>query len=269
MPDKMLDPPLVHTPKISRLRSVDAAIKIVVVALYAVGICQLSTPMAALACCAVSALVVVLSMPLPRLFWRRMLVINIFFLFLCLTLPIQFEEDEYTVASFGVIYISKEAFFMALIMLLKGNAIGSLMLLFIGSSSLDDNIRALSRIHVPQKFVMLILLTHVNIQLLQREASKLLLSAELRGFTARFCMSMLKTYAWLFGMIFVRAWQRSERVNTAMLLRGFSGIYPLLHGSKLRQESLGRWLGVLAVTMGIITLLWWIEGHSNPVQAFL
>ena len=282
MPDKILDSPLVHTQKISRLRGVDAAIKIVVAALYAVGICQLSTPMAAFACCVISAMVLLVSMPLPRLFWRRMLVVNVFFLFLCLTLPIQFEEDNYTVVSFGVIHISKEAFAVALIMLLKGNAIGSLVLLFIGSSSLDDNIRALTRVHVPQKFVVLILLTYVNIQLLQREAAKLLLSAELRGFSRRVCLTMLKTYAWLFGMIFVRAWQRSERVNIAMLLRGFSGVYPLLHASKGRQAPqdpgfeagrvgvwLRAWFAPLCLTVCVIAFLWWVEGRSDAVEAFL
>lgn len=286
MPDKILDSPLVHTQKISRLRGVDAALKIVVAALYAVGICQLSTPMAALACCVISAMVLLVSMPLPRLFWRRMLVVNVFFIFLCLTLPIQFEEDSYTVASFGFLHISKEAFAVALIMLLKGNAIGSLVLLFIGSSSLDDNIRALTRVHVPQKFVVLILLTYVNIQLLQREAAKLLLSAELRGFSRRVCLSMLKTYAWLFGMIFVRAWQRSERVNTVMLLRGFSGVYPLLHGSKGRQTPQGSglesgfgaghlgawlrtWFAPLCLTVCVIAFLWWVEGRSDAVEAFL
>lgn len=269
MPDKILESPLAQTPKGSRLGRIDAALKIVAAALYAVGICQLSTPVAALACCGVSALVLGLSMPVPRLFLGRMAVVNIFFLFLCLTLPIQFEKDQYTVASFGVIHISKEAFGMALVMLLKGNAIGALMLLFIGSSNLDDNIRALTRVHVPQKFVVLILLTYVNIQLLQRESAKLLLSAELRGFTKRFSLGMLKTYAWLFGMIFVRAWQRSERVNTAMLLRGFSGIYPLLHASKMRQATLKGWILVVGVTALILALLWWVEGQSSAVEAFL
>lgn len=269
MPNDCLEPPLYHGRKNSWLKGEDAAMKICVAVLYAAGLCQLSTPLAALAACAFSGMVVLFSMPVPKEFWRRMLIVNIFFLFICLTLPIQFEKSAYTVASFWGIHLSKEAFALALIMLLKGNAIGSVVLLFVGTSSLDDNVRALSRLRVPQKFVMLILLTHVNIQLLRREAAKLFLAAELRGFVPRFSVGMLKTYAWLFGMVFVRAWQRSEKVNTAMVLRGFSGIFPLLYEAEVKYANTARWLAMLLGTVAVIVLLWAIEHNSSAAQAFL
>lgn len=271
MPDTSFEPPLFQprSGSLSRLYGVDAAAKICMALLYAVGLCQLSTPLAALFSCAASGLVLLFAMPVPRTFWRRLALINIFFLFLCVTLPLQFVESPYTVLRLGFVYLSKEAFATALVITLKGNAIGVFVLLLTGTSSLNDTIRALLRLRIPQKFVMLILLTHTNIQLLQREAAKLFLSARLRGFMPRMSITMLKTYAWLFGMVFVRAWQRSERVNTAMQLRGFSGFFPLLHSSAVPQASKLQWVALLGGTGLIIAFLWWIELRSSSIQVFL
>ena len=269
MPDKSLDPPLYHRRKPLELGRIDAAVKIVVVGVYALGLCQLTTPFAALLSCGFSALLLLYSLPVPHSFWRRLCVINIFFIFLCLTLPIQFEADDYTVAQFGLVYISKEAFGTALVMLLKGNAIGSCVLLCIGSSSLDDNMRALLRLHIPQKFVTLILLTYANIQLLQKESAKLFLSAELRGFSPQMRPRAWKTYAWLFGMVFIRAWQRSERVNSAMMLRGFTGVFPLLHTPQVPPAGRKLWMIAMAGVLLCVSVLWWVESFSCPLQAFL
>jgi cobalt/nickel transport system permease protein len=72
---------------------------------------------------------------------------------------------------------------------------------------------------------------------------------KMRGFVPRSDIHTYRCYAYLVGMLLVRSYDRAERINQAMLLRGFSGRY-----YSLRQFSVGRGDIVYLTAMVIMIL---------------
>jgi|GEM_PF-1734544 ABC-type cobalt transport system, permease component CbiQ and related transporters len=188
-----------------------------------------STPLAALFVCAFPALLFPLCRP-PWQSLRRVLVpVNGFFLFLWLTLPLSLNSASTdALAVFGPFAISREGVQAAFIITCKGNAIAATVLMLVAGAPLALNARALLHLRVPAKFVTLVLLTHANIALMTREYATLMTAAKLRGFQPRTTLASYRTFAWLMGMLLIRSFQRSNRVNRAMSLRGFCGRFALL-----------------------------------------
>jgi len=54
----------------------------------------------------------------------------------------------------------------------------------------------------------------------------------LRGFTPGLNLHSLKSYGNLMGCLFLKSFQRAERVTEAMELRGFSATFPTLETTK-------------------------------------
>jgi len=79
----------------------------------------------------------------------------------------------------------------------------------------------LHRLKVPDKLVFLLLMTYRYIAVIQSEYTRLLRAAKFRGFKPGTNLHSYKTYAFLAGMLFVRASLRARRVYQAMLCRGF------------------------------------------------
>jgi cobalt/nickel transport system permease protein len=209
--------------------------------IFSICVSLLGNIAAACAACLVSLLLILLF----RLPWRRLLKIllpvNFFFLFLWIMLPLSIfapgsgQEPGFAsgqavlLFNLGPFYFYQSGLLLAALITLKGNAIAAMLLALAGTSGISENCRALRRLHVPEKLVMLLLITHSNLGLLAQEAKVIRQAAKLRGFTPRTSPSGYRTLAWLVGLLLVRAWQRAKRVEEAMLLRGFNGRFPLLH----------------------------------------
>ncbi len=80
----------------------------------------------------------------------------------------------------------------------------------------------LHRICVPDKMVFLILMTYRYISVIEEEYRRLLRAAKFRGFVPGTNLHSYRTFAYLAGMLFVRASVRARRVHQAMLCRGFN-----------------------------------------------
>jgi cobalt/nickel transport system permease protein len=73
------------------------------------------------------------------------------------------------------------------------------------------------------------LMTYRYIFVLEQESQRLIRAAKIRGFTPGTSLHAYKTYAYLVGMLFVKASERAERVYRAMKCRGFNGRFHCLH----------------------------------------
>lgn len=207
----------------------DPAAKIAAAVLFTVGVCLLQTPRAA-ALAAVFPLVLLPFSGVPlHAAIKRLAAVNLFFLFLWLTVPLALSPRPDTLASFGPLHFHKAGILLAAAITLKGNAAALALIALIDSSSAAVNARALLRLRVPRKFVTLLLLTYANLHLMHREATRLFQAAKLRGFAPRCSFASFRTYAWLTGMVLIRSWQRAHSVNDAMKLRAFTGVFPVLH----------------------------------------
>ena len=115
---------------------------------------------------------------------------------------------------------------------------------------------ALGRLRVPKKIVYLMLMTYRYIFVLEAEYRRLLTAARVRCFTPRTGLHAYRTYAYLIGMLFVRAAVRSERVVEAMKCRGFRGRFYSL--AEFRNHPADRVFAALtALTLAALALLQW------------
>lgn len=201
---------------------------------------------AALACCMALLVAIAGRLPYSNLL-RKLVPINIFFIFLWIFLPISFSS--------GTFSLSRSGLELAALITLKSNAIALMLLALLGTSSVSESCRGLLALRAPEKLVTLLLLTYTNLFRMKDEYERLSTAAKLRGFTPGKTLAGYKAIAYLAAMLLVRSWQRSLRVHAAMRLRGFSGRYPLLELPPAVPYSPYGVFFLLALCLGAFTLL--------------
>jgi cobalt/nickel transport system permease protein len=82
---------------------------------------------------------------------------------------------------------------------------------------------ALDRLGLTPKLTFLLLMCYRYLFVIEQEYQRLARAARIRGFRPGTNRHTYRTYAYLVGMLFVRASGRAERVHQAMRCRGFDG----------------------------------------------
>jgi cobalt/nickel transport system permease protein len=113
---------------------------------------------------------------------------------------------------------------------------------------------ALHRLRVPDKIVHLLLMTYRYIFVLEQEYLRLGRAAAIRGFRPGTNLHTYRTYAYLVGMLFVKAVDRAERVRAAMLCRGFKGRFYSLQEFRAGSGGAAFLLLMSAAVLGIVAL---------------
>ena len=104
---------------------------------------------------------------------------------------------------------------------------------------------------LPMKLVTLLLFMTRETELLSRSYRSLSESVQLRGFRASMNKHSYQTLAAFISTLFIRAYARSRVLNEALILRGFSGHWPVpASGLKNAGEA-----GLLVLTIGLALLL--------------
>ena len=102
----------------------------------------------------------------------------------------------------------------------------SILLAFIALVATMDTAtlgHTLSRMGMPDKLTLLLLLAYRYIFVIEQEYQRLYRAARMRNFKPGSNLHTYRTYAFLVGMLFVRASERATRVHHAMKCRGFNG----------------------------------------------
>ncbi len=237
------NPPLAQSP----LTVFSPAVKLAATFIFALCVSLLTHPSLALASCVIAFSFAMAGRLSLTWLLRKLLPINFFFIFLWFLLPLNFSS--------GALSLSLSGVKLAALITLKGNAVALLLLAFVGTSTPSESCRGLLTLRLPEKLVTLVLLTYANLSQMQREYDKIVAAAKLRCFVPTKSFATYKTTAYLVAMLLVRSWQRSQRVNKAMRLRGFSGRYPLLAlPPKIPYNERGFLLfgGVAAISLSLL-----------------
>jgi cobalt/nickel transport system permease protein len=98
--------------------------------------------------------------------------------------------------------------------------------------------------------VQLLLLAYRYIFVIEQEYQRLYRAAKMRNFRPASNLHTYRTYAYLVGMLFVRASERARRVHLAMKCRGFTGRF-----HSLAHYPPTRWNAVLATAVCGMSLI--------------
>ncbi len=150
---------------------------------------------------------------------KRLLVVNGLVVFIWAVIPFTFPgEALFQIGPFGA---AREGVELAARITLKSNAIVLAFMALVATMPFATAGHALHRLRVPDKIVHLLLMSYRYIFVLEQEYQRLVRAAGIRGFRPGTNLHTYRTYAYLVGMLFVRAVDRAERVRWAMLCRGF------------------------------------------------
>ncbi len=108
----------------------------------------------------------------------------------------------------------------------KAVAITLLMEPLLSTAPLPVTLHGLSRLGVPEMVGQMILLSHRYLHVFRHEARRIAASMMVRGFRKRTDIPTLYAVANFLGMLFVRSFERTERVFDAMQARGYRGRFP-------------------------------------------
>ncbi|MCW5200516.1 cobalt ECF transporter T component CbiQ [Desulfobulbus sp. F4] len=186
---------------------------------------------------------------------RRLLIVNGFNGLFWLFLPLTYGGKALQVA--GGISLSKAGLLLAALITVKANAAILIFISLLATSTVASLGHGLQRLRLPPRLCLLLLFSYRYLGLIHEEFLRLQRAAELRCFQPRSSLHSYRTYGHLLGMVIVRSWNRAERVQQAMNLRGFTGVFHSFDEAAIRRKDI-LLLAVLLISgfgLAISTLL--------------
>lgn len=180
----------------------------------------------------------------PAAVLKRLAVIWGFLLFLWLILPWTITGE--VVFRIGQLAFTREGLLLCAKISIKANAILMGFIALVSTMDFSTLGYALNYFRLPKKLVHLLLLTYRYVFVIEQEYRRLIRAAKIRNFQPGSNLHTYKTYAYVAGMLFVRASLRAERVYRAMTCRGFSGEFHCLREFTLSPADRIRTLIALA-----------------------
>lgn len=115
---------------------------------------------------------------------------------------------------------------LALLIILRATTVAMMMEPLLATAPLPVTLAGLARMGVSRRLTELLLITHRYLYVFVHEARRMQIGMDVRGFRKSTSMATLRTVGNYVGMLFVRSFERTERVHAAMLARGYQGHWP-------------------------------------------
>ena len=123
--------------------------------------------------------------------------------------------------------------------------LSSIIAILLGlAADFDDLVKGMRRLGVPRIMTLTLLFLYRYMSVLGLEIQRMKTAYDLRAGSGKGSFN-LKTMGYLIGDLFIKAWERSERISQAMLARGFTGEMPGKDGLAM---TLGDW-GFLIISL--------------------
>jgi cobalt/nickel transport system permease protein len=239
-----------YVPRSSVLHRLPAQCKIAAVVLFVLVV--VSTPTRAFwafGAYAVLLLAVVLSARLPPLLVLRRMVIEVPFLLFALLLPVVTGGERVEVLGLS---LSESGLLGAFNILAKGSLGVVASIVLASTTTIRDLLHGLERLHLPRQLVLIASFMVRYADVLAAEMGRMKVARESRGFTE----TGLRAWPVLsksLGSLFLRSYERGERVHLAMRSRGFNGTMPVMRRQATRVSQWATAL-VLPASAGVVAL---------------
>jgi cobalt/nickel transport system permease protein len=114
------------------------------------------------------------------------------------------------------------------------------------TTEVPDLLRGLGVLKVPAVFTSIAVFMIRYLELIADELGRMRVAMTARGYDPRW-LSQVKPIAGSAGALFVRSYERGERIHSAMLARGFTGVMPL--SGVVRPGRRDWWAAALLMTV--------------------
>jgi cobalt/nickel transport system permease protein len=200
---------------------------------------------------AIIAVSLVAKIPTLTLFTRAL--IEIPFIFFAILMPFFGTGERFEV---GPLNLYRESLLAAAGIVVKGT-LGVLSAVVLSTSTTArELLRGLEKLRLPKLMVQIaaFMLRYVNV--INDEMERMKVARESRGFIAT-GMKDWKVLATAASALFIRSYERGERVHLAMLSRGYTGVLPhdVSEGASLRTWAQGLALPIFSASILLITTL--------------
>lgn len=248
----MIAEPLAHGN--AWLHRIDPRLRIVAAAFFSCAV-AIFEAFPALAAACLAAMVLLLAPGLSvREVGRRLTVLAGFLLLLWVLLPLTYEGALY--GTLGPFQLYWPGILLSARITLKSIAIVAVFTALVATIPVNTLGQSLGHLRVPAKLVYLLLMCYRYTFVIEQEYHRLSAAMKIRGFKPRTNLHTYRSYAYLVGMLFVRAATRADRVYQAMRCRGFDGRFHSL--SAFPAHPANQWFAVAAasVMIGLLGLEW-------------
>jgi len=175
-----------------------------------------------------------------------------------IALPLLFIVPGSSMAEIGigpyVAVITREGVYRATQFFLRVWVCVASLTLLILVTKFSKIIQAMERFKVPSLFVMLTSMTFRFIFILIDEAYRMVVARESRSVGKESRIGALRSLASIVGTLFIRSYERGERVYMAMLARGYSGQLRSMDYAKLQRRDFVFGLVILSICLAIFLL---------------
>lgn len=166
---------------------------------------------------------------------------------------------------FCILNFTKEGLQAGILFLLRITCAALLMILLTFTTPLHVLLHSLSDLKVPQIFTQLIQFTLRYFFVLYDEVTRMQRARRSRNFKPAkhiFSRQTLSIIGGMIGVLFIRSYERGERVYFAMMSRGFRGKIRLLDYPQIRGKDYV--LALIVILLGVLSLIIDQEGWGWP-----
>ncbi len=180
----------------------------------------------------------------------RRLRIELPFLGFAVFLPIVGHAPRVEVLGVG---LSQPGLWAAWNIVAKGTLGVSASILLAATTPVSDLLRGLERLHLPRALTAIAGFMVRYLDVITGEASRMRIARQSRGYDPRW-LWQARALASSAGTLFVRSFERGERVHLAMVSRGYTGTMPDIDGTVIttRDWSLAMAVPLLAIAVSAI-----------------
>ena len=171
--------------------------------------------------------------------------VMVFLLFFLIIMPLTTGGEE--MVKIGFITISWKGLKLALLIALRAISITLLIFPMIGTTKFHRSLKALQELKVPNKLIQMIMFTYRYIFVFVGEMRMMFTAAKARLFKKRTSIFTLKIIGNLTGMLFIRAFGRTQSIYNAMASRGYKGSIRILEEFKLCKKDFIKAIFVIVV----------------------
>lgn len=233
---------------------VDPRVKIVFTAIFSIVMAVCSSWAALVSGLFLAIVLMVFSGLSPVRTLIRLITLNGLMLFFWIFLP--FSIDGTSLFTLGPLTASREGVAFAGVLTLRSNIIILVCLCLASTTSIFTLGFALQQLHCPEKIVQLFLFTYRYLHVIFIEYLRMMKTIKIRGFRPKTNMHTYRTYAYLIGMLLVRSYDRSLRIQNAMKCRGFQGRFYHLRQYVMKPSDMIFFILMLIILGGIVFMQW-------------